>query len=78
MGQVDSKVAEEIEKDVEEIDASTSKSKVAQSKKAESTDDTELVDCECVETGWKPGLLSDSELCPKCQGTGKVAELTEG
>jgi hypothetical protein len=69
---VDPKLAKAIEADMADQD-----NKV-QTKQQTKADTVESVACECVATGWKPGLLDDRTLCPKCQGTAKVAQLAQG
>ena len=71
-GKVDPKLAERIAQDMAEID------KKDAPKKTPKADTMESVDCECVTTGWKPGLIDQNTLCPKCQGSGKVAHLAQG
>lgn len=66
---VDPKLAQDIEEDMAELDKGTKSKK--QSVKAET--------CDCA--GLSPdgvpgtGLLDASTICPRCQGTGKVAVL---
>ena len=66
----------EIAKAIEEDMAAEDNKKPA--KTDEATTKVASVDCECVKTGWKPGLIDDRTLCPKCQGSAKVAKLAEG
>ena len=68
---IDPKIAKAIEEDMAGID---------DKKPAKTQEATTIasVPCECVKTGWKPGLIDDRTLCPKCQGSAKVAKLAEG
>lgn len=70
---IDPKLAKAIEEDMAELEK---KDEPKTTTKAESK--PELVDCECVETGWKPGLLDQNTLCPNCQGSGKVPQVAQG
>jgi len=68
---VDPEIAKAIEEDI----AAEDNKKSAKTQEATTV---ESVPCECVVTGWKPGLIDDRTLCPKCQGSAKVAKLAEG
>jgi len=68
---VDPEIAKAIEEDMA-VEDNKKPIKLAE------TSHMESVPCDCVVTGWKPGLIDDRTLCPECQGSAKVAKLAEG